>query len=119
MSWGHSFPTANLKKNAQAERCEFSFIWGPNEACSPGDSISDGSEKLLQRGGAPVGWGGEVRAHVILVKGGVHAIKHMFFCRFLLVTGAVLTMKNCSAFVDMKGCKNGAHKMFTGKYPTL
>ena len=29
----------------------FKFYWGQNEDCSPGDSISDSSEKLLQRGG--------------------------------------------------------------------
>ena len=70
---GILLPTANLKKKkkAQGERCEFSFVWGPNEACSPGDSVSDGSEKLLQRGGAPVGRGGEVRVRVIVVKGEV------------------------------------------------
>ena len=59
-----------------------------------------------------MGWGGEVRVLVILVKGGGHAVKHKFFCRFLLVTGAVVTTKAVSAFVDRKGYKNGAHKVF-------
>lgn len=37
-----------MEKNAQHECCELSFF-GPNEHYSPGDSMSDGSEKLLQR----------------------------------------------------------------------
>ena len=36
-------------KNAQCESCE-SFYWMKNEDYSPGDRISDSSEKLLQRG---------------------------------------------------------------------
>ena len=36
-------------------------------------------------------------------EGGVHAIKHIFFCRsFLLVTGLVVAMKDFSAFLDMR-----------------
>ena len=45
-----------------------------NEDCSPGDSTSDSSEKLLQRGwvvGQYVCGFGEGRLHVI---------KHIFFC---------------------------------------
>ena len=40
------------------------FYLGPNEDYSPGDSISDNSEKLLQR------HRGKVSIHMILVKGG-------------------------------------------------
>ena len=32
------------------ESCVLSFIWGQNEDCSSEDSISDSSDKLLQRG---------------------------------------------------------------------
>ena len=32
------------------ESCVVSFIWGQNEDCSSEDSISDSSDKLLQRG---------------------------------------------------------------------
>ena len=39
------------------------FYLGQNEDCSPGDSISESSEKLLQRGGGKVSmyvtWGKE------------------------------------------------------------
>ena len=45
---------------------------GQNEDYSPGDSLSDSSKELLQRGG------GEVSTHVILVKGG-RAAKHTFW----------------------------------------
>lgn len=41
--------TGDQKKNAQCENCELSFIWGLTEDYSPGDSISDSSEELLQR----------------------------------------------------------------------
>ena len=47
---------------------------GQNEDCSLGDSISDSSEKLLQRGG------GEGQYLCDFGEGGVHAIKHIFFC---------------------------------------
>ena len=48
----------NLKKNAQCESCEL-FYWGQNKDCSPGDSTSGSSEKLLQRGsreGQNISW---------------------------------------------------------------
>ena len=37
----------NFVKNAQSESCKLSFLWGQNEDCSLGDSISDSSENLL------------------------------------------------------------------------
>lgn len=45
----------------------FGFIWGLTEDCTPGDSLSASSEKLLQRGGRQVSIG------VILKK---RAIQH-------------------------------------------
>ena len=45
-----------------------------NEDCSPGDSTSDNSEKLLQRGS------GEGQYICDFGEGGVHAMKHIFFC---------------------------------------
>ena len=43
-------PTScRLKKNPQCEICEL-FYLGQNEGYSPGDSISESFEKLLQRG---------------------------------------------------------------------
>ena len=55
------------------------FYWGQNEDYRPGDSISLSSEKVLQRG--------RVEGQYIcnFGEGGVHAIKHIFFFRFLLV----------------------------------
>ena len=55
---------------------------GQNEVRSLGDSISDGSEKLLQRGRE------KVSICVLLVKGkSMQASTFFFFCRkFLLVT---------------------------------
>jgi len=55
------------------ETCVLSFIWGQNEACSSEDSISDSSDKLLQRGS------GKDSIYVILVKG---EYMHYFFLSF-------------------------------------
>ena len=47
-----------------------------NEDCIPGDSTSDGSERLLQRGS----WKKSV--YKILVKREFNAIKHLLYKRF-------------------------------------
>ena len=49
------------------------FLFGANEDYSPGDSISDSSEKLLQRGR------GEGQYICDFGEGEVHVIKHIFF----------------------------------------
>ena len=59
------------KKKCTTWVLQVKFYLGQNQDCSPVDSISDSSEKLLWRGG------GKVSIYVILVKG-VHAIKHTF-----------------------------------------
>ena len=71
------------------------FYLGQYEDYSLGDNTSDSSEELLRQGeGQYVQDFGE---------GGVHAIRHIFFCRsFLLVTGLVITMKDFSAFLYMR-----------------
>ena len=51
------------------------FYLQQNEDSSPGDSISDSSEKLLQRGGV------EGRSVYDFGERGVYAIKHNSFCR--------------------------------------
>ena len=64
------------KKDVHCESCKLSFICGQNEDCSLGDSASDGSEILLQRGGS-----GGMSGYVLLVNGGggrVQAIRHLF-----------------------------------------
>jgi len=60
------------KKKLKMRNVKVKFYLGPNEGYSPGDSVSVSSEKVLQRGG------GKVCINVILVKGEVHAIKHIF-----------------------------------------
>ena len=62
---------------------------GQNEDCWPGDSTSDNSEKLLQRGGG----GGQ---HVYdFVERRIHAVRHMFFQKALLVFWSfLLVMRN-------------------------
>ena len=60
------------------ESCELRFC-GVNEDSSSGDSISDNSEKLLQTGK------GKVQCIADFGGGGVHAIRHIYFCRRLLL----------------------------------
>ena len=69
------------------------FHLGPNEDYSPGDSISDNSEKLLQR------HRGKVSIHIILVKWGkCHQVCIYIYCRrFLLVAQLV---KNLPAMLE-------------------
>ena len=55
------------------------FYWGQNEDCSPGGSISDRSERLLQTSS------GKKSIYKVLMKGEFNAVKHSFYKRFLLV----------------------------------
>ena len=66
-----SFSCVNLKKCTVSE-LQVKFYLGQNEDCSPGDSTSDSSERLLQRGR------GERQYICDFGKGGVCAIKHIF-----------------------------------------
>ena len=76
---------ADLFKKAKSTTWAF---WvshlGQREDCSPGDSISDSSEKLLQRGGRD--GEGKVSIYVISVKGEYMQSSTYFSRRFLLVT---------------------------------
>ena len=67
----------NTKKDVKLESCE--FYLGQNEDCSPGGSISDSSERLLQSGS------GGKSIYKDLVKGEFNTMKHTFYKRFLLV----------------------------------
>ena len=78
-----------------------------NEDYSPGDSISDSSEKLLQRGR------GEDQYICDFGEGGIHAVKHIYFLKvsadlvkFCWSRGVVITMKDFRAFLDMRRYKN-------------
>ena len=96
----------STKKDAQQESWELSFIWGQNEDCSPGDSTSDSSEKLLQRG-----CGGR-SMHMILVKGAFHAIQHFTYKRCSASHEELMSpMKRFSACLDMRRCKDWDHKI--------
>ena len=66
----------STRKEALLESCELSFIWGQNEDCSPGGSISDSSERLLQNSS-----GGKTICKV-LVKAEFNTMKHSFYKRF-------------------------------------
>ena len=88
------------------------FYLGKNEDCSPDGSTSDSSKRLLQRGRR------KDSIYVILVKEGTCNRARIFCRKFLLVSWSfcealetVITRKDVSAFLDMKGYKNWAHKI--------
>ena len=73
------------------------FYLGQNEDCSPGGSISDSSERLLQsgRGGRSI--------YKVLVKGEFNTMKHSFLQMvFCYSWGSDVTMKGFRAFLDMR-----------------
>ena len=51
------------------------FYLGQNEDCSPGDSISDSSERLFQSSS------GGKSIYKVLVKGKINTMKHSFYKR--------------------------------------
>ena len=80
------------------------FYLGQNEDYSLGDSTSDSSEKLLQRGS-----GG--RSIYDLVKGEFSATRHLLYKRFFARPRADVIMKGFSAFLDMRRCKDWDHEI--------
>ena len=70
-------------EKAQDVRAVSKVLLGKNEDDSLGDSTSESSEELPQRGRAGVS------IYTILVKWEIHTVKHIvFFRRLLLVTGS-------------------------------
>lgn len=75
------FRVCGLKKQCATWELWVKFYLGQNEDCSPGDSISESSEKLLRRGGGKVSTYG----FWWRVRGSMPSSTH--YCRrFLLVT---------------------------------
>ena len=66
-------PVKSTFKKCTTWEFQVKFCGGQNEDCSPGDSTSDSSEKLLQRGR----WG-KINIYVILVKGRSCNQAHIF-----------------------------------------
>ena len=55
---------------------------------------------------------GKVSMYVILVKGLYISLAHIFFCRrFLLVTRSTRHPEGFQGFLDMRRCKNQAHRI--------
>ena len=117
---------SNLKKYP-CESCEL-FYLEQNEDCILADSSSDSSEELLQRSR------GEVIYMWFWYRGSAcnqahthtHTHTHIYFFnkRFLLVSWRLLlamkiTMKDFSAFLDMRRYKDWAYKMVSWKYLTI
>ena len=91
------------------------FYLGQNEDYSPGDSISESSEKLLQRGDR------KVKTYAVLVKG-VHAVKPIFLEKATVSLMEVaashekVSVNDFSAFLELKRWKNWAYKIFSWKH---
>ena len=100
-------------KNTQCEGCELTFIgWKMRtiaQETAPQIALRNCSKEVE----------GKVRIYVILWKGVVHVINPIFFAVFCLSWGAVITMKDFSAFLDTKRYKNWTHKIGSWKYLTI
>ena len=97
--------TMSTKKRCTTLELWVKFYLGQNEDCSPGGSISDSSERLLQ-----IGSGGKI-IYKVLVKGEFSTMKHSFYKKaFCWSWGSDITMKGFSASLDMRRCKDWDHK---------
>ena len=87
------------------------FYLEQNEDCHPGDGTSDGSERLLQRGG--------VQGKVSLCDSGegkVHAVKHLSHKMFSASGEELMSpWRDLVLLLDMKRCKHWAHKINSWK----
>ena len=105
---------ADLKERAQHESFKLNSIWGQNEDCGLGDSISENSEKLLQRGRGRwvYTWFWE--------RGSTHNQTHIFAEGLLRVT---ISHKRQTPpwrnLVRRRRCKNWAPKISSWKYLTI
>ena len=108
----------NPGKKCTTWELQVKFYLGQNEKCSPGDSTSDSSEKLLQSGR----WEGQYICG--FGEGRICATKHIVFQKVSAILvklstshhEAVVTMKDFSAFLDSSTYKNWAHKIGSWKY---
>ena len=104
---GPSICLCQLRKKSQRESCELSFIGGKMRTIAQETAF----EKLLPRGrgkGQYICDLGEV--------GYMQSSTH--FCRFPLSQGPDVTMNDFTAFLDIRRCKNWAHKICSWKYIT-
>ena len=105
-------------KNAQPKCCNLSFIWGKVRTAAQNTA----PQIALRNCSKEAGWIGH---HVCdFGEGGVKRV--CFSRRFLLVSWScllvietVVTMKDFSAFLDMRRYRNWAHKISFWKYLTI
>lgn len=121
-------PPCWLKKNVRRQSCDLSFIWEQIDDGSPGDSTSDGCERLLQ---ISLGYSKEaVRARSGYMwffgwRGRSCNQAHIFSRDFLLVSWSfcssretVVTMQNVCAFLYRRQYKTWARKINSWEYLT-
>ena len=103
-------------KNVQSEGC---FIWGKMKIIAwkraPQIALRNCSKEAGQ--GAGVG-GGELVFMWFWWRESTWNQAHIFCKRFLLVTGSSCHMKNFNVFLDVRRCKNWAHRISSWKYLT-
>ena len=99
-----------LKKNAQCESCELSFIWGKMWTIAwetvPQLAPRNCSKEVERK----------VSIHVVLVRRQYMQSSTFFWEWFYLSRGAVITVKDFSAFIDTRRYKTWAHKIGSWKY---
>ena len=97
-------------KNAQHESCELSFIGGKRRTAAQEPAPQIALRNCSKEAGE------KVSIYVIFGEGEIHAMKHFFqkasasLVKSSLVTRNSVTMKDFSGFLDMRRCKNWAHK---------
>ena len=97
-----------LKKRCTVWELLVKFYLGQNEDCSPGNTTSESSERLLQ--------GGREGQYICnFGEGGVHSINTYLTRDFLVVTRSWCHLEGFSAFLDMR-CKDWAHEIHSWKY---
>ena len=102
----HSAVFSCQLKKYTVQELQVKFGLRQNEDCSLGDSVSDSSEKLLQRGK------GEGQCICDFGEGGVHGIKHIiFYRRFLMAMRSSCRHEEFHAFLDKEDVKTGLIKL--------
>ena len=111
----HSVSVSLPILSACSKKCTTSELWvvfylGQNE-----DYLAQETASCMVLRTTPKGWG-EGQHIRDFGEGEVRAIKHTFFCRrFLVSWGAIVTMKDFSALLDMRRFNNWVHKISSWK----
>ena len=120
ISYLSRYEDVDLKeKNALCESWKLSFIWGKMETAA----LEPAPQIALRNCSKEAGEKDSI--YVIFGEGEIHAMKHFFqkasasIVKSSLVKRNSVTMKDFSGFLDMRRCKNWAHKISSWEYLTI